>query len=180
MEKKQIREVNKLIPSENLNKNLKLEFMKELFQKLENLKSEIKDEESMIEDYESQIDDLREEISDYENEYDYESDPNGNEYDLNYISEKNDEIQIIENLITRCESEIEYTENEIIELYKQISFYNTNPKLNSVSDIRKHFGYISSSNLLKLWINEFGIDEMVNDLKWIYRDDINVIRTILK
>lgn len=148
--------------------------------KVQTLNEKIEDELSMIENYESQIDDLREEISDYENEYDYESDPNGNDFDLNHIHNLNEEIEVIENFISRCESEIQIIENEIKEMCKLIILNNTIPKLNSIDDLRKHFGYISSANILKLWINQFGINELVNDLKWIYRDDISKLKTILK
>jgi hypothetical protein len=56
----------------------------------------------------------------------------------------------------------------------------TNLKLNSIDDIRNHFGYISSSNLLKLWIMRFSVNELVNDLNWIYNDDKETLSEILK
>jgi chromosome segregation ATPase len=159
--------------------------MKVYFEKLEQTKAKISEENEMINDYESQIEELREIISDYENEYDYESDPNGNYYDLNYISEKNEEISVLENLIMRCESEIQLYESELEKVIHLISnkLSNTDIKLISIDDIRNHFGYISSSNLLKLWIMKFSINELVNDLKWIYKDDnkmLNHISNIIK
>jgi len=56
----------------------------------------------------------------------------------------------------------------------------TDLKLNSIDDIRNHFGYISSSNILKLWIMRFGVNELVNDLKWIYNDDNKTLSEITK
>jgi hypothetical protein len=43
----------------------------------------------------------------------------------------------------------------------------------TIDNIRHNMGYISSSNLLKLWIDRFGIETLFSDLNWIYRDDLN-------
>lgn len=156
--------------------------MKVYFEKLEQTKAKISEENEMINDYESQIEELREIISDYENEYDYESDPNGNNYDLNYVFEKNEEISILENLIIRCESEIQLYESELEKVIHLIS-NNLNKihlKSNLIDDVRNHFGYISSSNILKLWIMRFSVNELVNDLKWIYKDDKKTLSEISK
>ena len=80
---------------------------------VQTLKEKIKDELLMIEEYQSNIDDLENEISEYENEYDYESDPNGNDYDLNHIHNLKEEIEEIERLISRCEWEIQCYEEEL-------------------------------------------------------------------
>ncbi len=56
----------------------------------------------------------------------------------------------------------------------------TNLKLNLIDDVRNHFGYISSSNILKFWIMRFGVNELVNDLKWIYNDDKKTLTEISK
>ena len=56
----------------------------------------------------------------------------------------------------------------------------TNLKLNLLDDVRNHFGYISSSNILRLWIMRFGVNELVNDLKWIYNDDNKTLTEITK
>lgn len=154
--------------------------MNEYLKNLEKLQSMINVEEHMIEDYESQIDDLREEIDEYQNEYDYESDPNGNDFDLNYISDKDEEILILKTLITRCEIEIDMYEHKIVNFCNLISKLYDKSDFNecSIDDIRKKIGYISSSKLLKLWIDRFGLDELVNDLKWIYRDDINELNNL--
>ena len=53
-------------------------------------------------------------------------------------------------------------------------------KSNLIDDVRNHFGYISSSNILKLWIMRFGVNELVNDLKWIYNDDNKTLNEITK
>ena len=69
---------------------------------------------------------------------------------------------------------------------KQLSKEDTNDlnkihfKLNLIDDLRNHFGYISSSNILKLWIMRFGVNELVNDLKWIYNDDNKTLTEITK
>jgi len=69
---------------------------------------------------------------------------------------------------------------------KQLSKEDTNDlnkthlKLNLIDDLRNHFGYISSSNILKLWIMRFGVNELVNDLKWIYNDDDKTLTEITK
>jgi hypothetical protein len=53
-------------------------------------------------------------------------------------------------------------------------------KSNLIDDVRNHFGYISSSNILKLWIMKFSVNELVNDLKWIYDDDKKTLSEISK
>lgn len=58
---------------------------------------------------------------------------------------------------------------------KNIQFKNCkkfNLNTYTIDNIRQNMGYISSSNLLKLWIDRFGIEELVSDLNWIYRDDL--------
>lgn len=84
-------------------------------QKVQTLNEKIKEESMMIDEYQSNIDDLENEISDYENDYDYEIDPNGNDYDLNLIYELREEIERIEKLINRCEWEIQCYEEELIQ-----------------------------------------------------------------
>ncbi len=150
-----------------------------ILSKFEKIKEKINEESEMIKNYESEIEEIKEVIRNYENEYDYKSDPNGNEYDLSYISEKNYEIEMLENLITRCELEISDYETEIEDAVKS-SIHKTKIRLESVDDIRRHFGHISSSNLLKIWIKSFGINELANDLKWIYRDDMNQVNELIK
>jgi hypothetical protein len=56
----------------------------------------------------------------------------------------------------------------------------THLKSNLIDDVRNHFGYISSSNILKLWIMRFSVNELVNDLKWIYKDDYKTLTEISK
>ena len=87
--------------------------------KVQSLKEKIKDESLMIDEHQSTIDELENEISEYENEYDYESDPNGNDYDLNHVQLLKDEIEEIERLISRCEWEIQCYEEEL----NQIEFW---------------------------------------------------------
>jgi hypothetical protein len=147
--------------------------------KVKTIKEKINEESEMIENYESEIEEIKEVIRNYENDYDYKSDPSGNDYDLRYISEKNHEIEILENLITRCELEISDYETEIEDTLKS-SIQQSKIRLESVDDIRKHFGHISSSNLLKIWIKSFGINELANDLKWIYRDEMNQVNQLIK
>jgi hypothetical protein len=96
-----------------------LEKMDLLTIKVSKLKKQIEDELSMIKDYESNIDDLEEEIREYDNEYDYENDPNGNDYDLHYVNDLRDEIEVNNKLISRCEWEIQICEEEL----NQIEFW---------------------------------------------------------
>ncbi len=63
-----------------------------------------------------------------------------------------------------------------IDNLKNLQFKNCkkfNLNFYSIDNIRQNMGYISSSNLLKLWIDRFGIEELFSDLNWIYRDDLN-------
>ena len=142
---------------------------------IESIQLKISAEKESIEEYEFQIIEMGEEIYNYEIEYDYKSDPYGNDYDLKYISDKNEEILILENLIKRCEIEIDIYEQKIVNFCNSMSkmYEKSDFKDCSIDDIRKKIGYISSSKFLKLWIERFGIKELVNDLRWIYRDDIN-------
>jgi chromosome segregation ATPase len=87
--------------------------------KVETLKKRIEDETMLIDEYQSQIEDLEKEISDYENEYDYESDPNGIDYDLGYIHQLREEIEGVERLVGRSEWEIQNCEDEL----NQIEFW---------------------------------------------------------
>jgi len=133
---------------------------KTVHEKLEQLRSKITEEEQMIEDYESQIDDLREEIQDYENEYDYESDPNGNDFDLNHIHNLNEEIEVIENLISRCESEIDITEKELEEIHE------SKKHLKILTDSMKTFE-ITDGDLIYIYDIKFLTEELCklnNDL----------------
>ena len=128
----------------------------------------------MIENYERENNLLQNQIWDYENDLneDYSSE----------IEDLIDNMVINENLIRRCEIEIEIYEDEL-EKDKHLFSNNLNQsnfKLNSIDDIRNHFGYISSSNLLKLWIMRFSVNELVNDLRWIYNDDNETLNEISK
>ena len=77
------------------------------------IQKEINEELDAIESYESENESLKEKISDYENEY--ESNPNGNRFDFDYVYELQEQIEINERLIIRCELEIDIHENLIIE-----------------------------------------------------------------
>ena len=141
---------------------------------MELTEKKIQSEKEMIENYEKENNQLQNQIWDYENDLneDYSSE----------IEDLIDNMVINENLIRRCEIEIEIYEDEL-EKDKHLFSNNLNQsnfKLNSIDDIRNHFGYISSSNLLKLWIMRFSVNELVNDLKWIYNDDKKTLTEISK
>jgi hypothetical protein len=143
-------------------------------EKKELIEKNIRQEKDMIENYERENNLLQNQIWDYENDLneDYSSE----------IEDLIDNMVINENLIRRCEIEIEIYEDEL-EKDKHLFSNNLNQsnfKLNSIDDIRNHFGYISSSNLLKLWIMRFSVNELVNDLKWIYNDDNETLNEISK
>lgn len=80
------------------------EIQKEINQKLDTIKN-----------YELEIESIEEEISEYSDEYDYDSDPNGNHFDLSYVNDLNEQIECNKMLIIRCELEIDKHENLIIE-----------------------------------------------------------------
>lgn len=148
-----------------------------ILEKPELIEKIIKSEKEMIENYEKENNQLQNQIWDYENDL--------NEDWSNEIDDLIDSIVINENLIRRCESEIEIYENKLgkIKNLNSNNHIKPNLKLNLIDDIRNHFGYISSSNLLKLWIMRFGVNELVNDLKWIYRNDLgklNEIKLLIK
>ncbi len=143
-------------------------------EKKELIEKNIRQEKDMIENYERENNLLQNQIWDYENDLneDYSSE----------IEDLIDNMVINENLIRRCEIEIEIYEDEL-EKDKHLFSNNLNQsnfKLNSIDDIRNHFGYISSSNLLKLWIMRFSVNELVNDLRWIYNDDNETLNEISK
>lgn len=151
--------------------------MKNILEKPELIEKIIKSEKEMIENYEKENNQLQNQIWNYENDL--------NEDWSNEIDDLIDSMVINENLIKRCESEIEIYEDKL-EKVKHLYSNNHNKitiKLNLIDDMRNHFGYISSSNILKLWILRFGVNELVNDLKWIYNDDnetLNEIKKLLK
>lgn len=82
-------------------------------QKINELKTKISIEEELIEEYEQTIEELHEEIKSYEDDYDYESDPNGNDYDLNYVHQLNTQIEEYQSKIGSSERSIQYYEDEI-------------------------------------------------------------------
>jgi hypothetical protein len=87
----------------------------QIINEISEIQKEINQELDAIESYESENESLKDTISDYENEYDYDSDPDGNHFDLSHISDLNGQIEINDMLIKRCELEIEILENLIIE-----------------------------------------------------------------
>jgi hypothetical protein len=148
--------------------------MKNILEKSELIEKIIKSEKEMIENYEKENNQLQNQIWDYENDL--------NEDWSNEIDDLIDSMVIKENLIKRCESEIEIYEDKL-EKIKHLYSNNHNKipiKLNLIDDMRNHFGYISSSNILKLWIMRFSVNELVNDLKWIYNDDKKTLTEIKK
>ena len=96
--------------------------------KVKELKEKIRYENEAMEEYQNSINDLEDEISDYENNYDYESDPDGNDYDLNFVHEKREEIESLERSIWRCGSEIDELESQL----NEIEFRLINPSLQTL------------------------------------------------
>ena len=101
-------------------------------QQLELLRNKVAEErdlmysiENEINEIEERLNTLRDEREEYENEYDYESDPDGNDYDLSYIASIDSqiedwmgEIEACEMRYDRCQYEIECYSNEYDELIK--------------------------------------------------------------
>ena len=83
-----------------------------LYQKVnevERLNLLINSESEMIDDLETEISDLEDEINEYENQ----CDTDGEDYDTTYINDWRESIQIAQNKISRCESEIERYEDSL-------------------------------------------------------------------
>lgn len=87
----------------------------QIINEISEIQKEINQEMDTINNYELEIESIEEEISEYSNEYDYDSDPEGNHFDLSYINDLNGQIEYNEKLIRRCELEIDILENLIIE-----------------------------------------------------------------
>jgi len=99
-------------------------------QQLELLRNKVSEErdlmysiENEMEEIEERLNTLRDERYEYENEYDYESDPDGNDYDLSYIADIDSQIEDLmgdveacEMRYSRCEYEIECYSKEYDEL----------------------------------------------------------------
>ena len=102
---------NVILQIDNINTPLSL------YQKVnevERLNLLINSESEMIDDLESEISDLEDEINEYENQCDNESE----DYDITYINDWRESIQIAQNKISRCESEIEMLETSLRLLLK--------------------------------------------------------------
>ena len=83
-----------------------------LYQKVnevERLNLLINSESEMIDDLETEISDLEDEINEYENQCDTDE----INYDTTYINDWRESIQIAQNKISRCESEIERYEDSL-------------------------------------------------------------------
>lgn len=89
---------------------------KNYIERVKELKKQIQYELEAIEEHKGTIDSLEDEITEYERSYDYESDPNGDDYDLHYISSLREEIESYERMISRCEWEIQLSEEELTNL----------------------------------------------------------------
>ena len=98
--------------AEILSKINEIEKPLSLYQKVnevERLNLLINSESEMIDDLEKEISDLEDEIDEYENQ----CDTDGEDYDTTYINDWRESIQIAQNKISRCESEIERYEDSL-------------------------------------------------------------------
>ena len=89
-------------------------------EKLELLRNKVSEERDLMysieqdmEELEERIQTLRDERESYENEYDYESDPNGNDYDLSYIADIDSQIEDLMGEMDSCEMRLNRCEYEI-------------------------------------------------------------------
>jgi peptidoglycan hydrolase CwlO-like protein len=69
--------------------------------------------ENEMEELEERIDSLRDERESYQNEYDYESDPDGNDYDLSYIADIDSQIEDLMGEMDSCQMRLNRCEYEI-------------------------------------------------------------------
>jgi DNA repair exonuclease SbcCD ATPase subunit len=83
---------------------------------IQKLREKIDEELQLIEEFNEQISDLEDECYDYENDYDYESDPNGDDYDMMYINSLREDIRNYESRVVSSQRMIQYYEEEISKL----------------------------------------------------------------
>ena len=143
---------------------------------MNNLSIKMENEQQLIKDFQSEIESLNELISEYESYIEDES--ADSDFYEELISDLKHQIEVLENQIIRCEYEISNITDNIYSKSNPIE-NRIERKQNLIDDFRHHFGYISSSNFLKMWINRFGVKELANDLKWLYRDDELVLNEII-
>lgn len=71
---------------------------------------------NLIKEYNERIDELQNQIEKYSNEYDYDSDPEGNDFDYQNMCFLSNEIETNERWISKWKSDLEETKKQISDL----------------------------------------------------------------
>jgi hypothetical protein len=91
------------------NLELRMSWLREQLQALEVTEKEhrmIDELKELIQSYEERYDAIQEEIADYQNDYDYESDPEGIDYDLHFVHQLTVDAEMVEQSIKHLEEEL--------------------------------------------------------------------------
>ena len=95
------------------NLELRMSWLREQLQALEVTEQEqrkIDELKELIQSYEERYDAIQEEIADYQNDYDYETDPEGIDYDLKLVHQLTVDAEMVEQSIKHLEEELQQLE----------------------------------------------------------------------